>query len=615
MADTYVDPAVIQRVVEPGATETQRFYVRNPPDGTITANIVGDRTNIRLREMTASTREVVHVPPDPDAQGHQDDETTVVYTEVARIDGEGTLATRYIQIVEGEIEFTAPAGAPMGLTESVLHLKLDGAHRGIVDVPLKRMTGRLYVRFDHDPVVAYQGQSVSVQVQVTLPPGHPAAVLQLQLTGRFDLRRPENDWLISRTLVPVSGGETVAAVLTLVTAATAPLGESVQMLNVRGFDGAYGVDIPVKIMTAPYSKAIEANDRIEAKAADLVEGPPGDYVPVSPTKDAGDGGFVRHYSTGDIYYHESTGAHWVYGAILHEYIRAGGPGVLGYPLNDESDAAGGGRFNAFQHGSIYFTAATGAHIVRGRIRDQWMTLGAEQSYLGYPTSSENPVADPKGRTWLRFQRGTVHSEDEDQSVFHVADTRLVQTGVINVDGAAANGWAELTLTSAGVWRYTGSMRSTGALSYDVVMTSVVDVGTSLGRGLAFTENGDVEGTLVLGGNRAHTWDQHGEDPFIKDNWEIIRNARVVTQFKVDFGPGDVLAIIATVIGLPVAAIALAAGLAFLAKDKKPCGYATHEVWDAQRGEWIKTTGAVFVDRNSMCPVDAVPNAGDVPADR
>lgn len=153
------------------------------------------------------------------------------------------------------------------------------------------------------------------------------------------------------------------------------------------------------------------------------------------------------------------------------------------------------------------------------------------------------------------------------------------------------------------------MRSTGALSYDVVMASAVDLKASLGRGLAFMESGDVEGGLVLGGNKAHTWHQTGMDPFIRDNWDAIRDARVVTEFKVNFGPGDALAVIATVIGIPVALFGMALGLAWFSKNHDPCGVAEHEEFDPHTGGWVQRKGVRFV------PKGQCPSTGTIPPDR
>ena len=50
---------------------------------------------------------------------------------------------------------------------------------------------------------------------------------------------------------------------------------------------------------------------------------------------------------------------------------------------------GRGRYNHFtKGGSIYYTTATGAHMVKGEIRKRWAALGWEYSYLRYPKSDE-----------------------------------------------------------------------------------------------------------------------------------------------------------------------------------------------------------------------------------
>jgi hypothetical protein len=78
----------------------------------------------------------------------------------------------------------------------------------------------------------------------------------------------------------------------------------------------------------------------------------------------------------------------VIGAIRDKWLSLGGEGsFLGQPLTDELTTPDGvGRFNHFQGGSIYWTPNTGAFEVHGAIRDRWAELGWERSYLGYPTS-------------------------------------------------------------------------------------------------------------------------------------------------------------------------------------------------------------------------------------
>src|SRR5664280_2102801 len=68
---------------------------------------------------------------------------------------------------------------------------------------------------------------------------------------------------------------------------------------------------------------------------------------------------------------------------------------------------GVGRFNHFQAGAVYWTPPTGAHEVRGAIRDLWASLGWERSALGYPVTDETGTPDGVGR-FNGFQGGAVY---------------------------------------------------------------------------------------------------------------------------------------------------------------------------------------------------------------
>lgn len=68
-------------------------------------------------------------------------------------------------------------------------------------------------------------------------------------------------------------------------------------------------------------------------------------------------------------------------------------GYLRYPVTDELPTrAANERFNHFQGGSVYWSPATGAHTVQGRIRDYWAKLGWEKSRFGFPSSEEYEVS-------------------------------------------------------------------------------------------------------------------------------------------------------------------------------------------------------------------------------
>jgi GH25 family lysozyme M1 (1,4-beta-N-acetylmuramidase) len=120
-------------------------------------------------------------------------------------------------------------------------------------------------------------------------------------------------------------------------------------------------------------------------------------------------GRFNHFEHGSIYWTPATGAHEVHGAIGDEWTALGWEtSVLGYPTTDELPAPDGvGRFNHFERGSIYWTPATGAHEVHGAIRDKWTALGWETSVLGYPLTDEQPAPDGIGR-FNHFERGSIY---------------------------------------------------------------------------------------------------------------------------------------------------------------------------------------------------------------
>ncbi len=99
----------------------------------------------------------------------------------------------------------------------------------------------------------------------------------------------------------------------------------------------------------------------------------------------------------------------VQGAIAAKWNELGGlSGGLGEPVTDETSTPDGvGRFNNFQGGSIYWTPETGAHEIGGAIREKWANLGWEQSALRYPTSDETATIDWSGR-YNTFQRGLIY---------------------------------------------------------------------------------------------------------------------------------------------------------------------------------------------------------------
>ena len=122
-------------------------------------------------------------------------------------------------------------------------------------------------------------------------------------------------------------------------------------------------------------------------------------------------GYFQHFKGGSIYFHPHTGAHEVHGEIRAKWAGLGWErSFLGYPRTDETtgnDTKQVGRYNHFQGGSIYWHPSSGAHEVHGAIRAKYLELGAEASFLGYPTIDETATPDRVGR-FNHFQAGSIY---------------------------------------------------------------------------------------------------------------------------------------------------------------------------------------------------------------
>ena len=112
------------------------------------------------------------------------------------------------------------------------------------------------------------------------------------------------------------------------------------------------------------------------------------------------GGRLRKYERGAIYWHQQTGACEVHGAILEKYRTLGGEaGPLGYPRTDESDAARGAKYNHFVNGSIYWRGETGAFMIPPQIFEKWETMQWE-SGIGFPLGDPEDAIGGEIRQWF-----------------------------------------------------------------------------------------------------------------------------------------------------------------------------------------------------------------------
>ncbi|WP_438388052.1 hypothetical protein [Actinopolyspora saharensis] len=110
--------------------------------------------------------------------------------------------------------------------------------------------------------------------------------------------------------------------------------------------------------------------------------------------------FNNFQNDATIFWTEDADAHVLRDEVRDKWGLTGGPnGPLGYPTTDQGVTPDGrGKYNHFENNaSIYWTAETNAHVVRGAIRDKWSATGWERGPMGYPTSDEITAGDEVGK--------------------------------------------------------------------------------------------------------------------------------------------------------------------------------------------------------------------------
>ncbi|MBR6532280.1 hypothetical protein IKT64_00700, partial [Candidatus Saccharibacteria bacterium] len=117
------------------------------------------------------------------------------------------------------------------------------------------------------------------------------------------------------------------------------------------------------------------------------------------------GGCFKKYEVGRIYWTKNTGAWDISGRIYDRWFSIGTEwSVLGYPISSEvRNLVGGGAYQKFEHGRIYYKKGIGAWDISGKIYAKWFELGTEWSDLGYPTSGEQK--DKNGIVYQQFEHG------------------------------------------------------------------------------------------------------------------------------------------------------------------------------------------------------------------
>lgn len=140
-------------------------------------------------------------------------------------------------------------------------------------------------------------------------------------------------------------------------------------------------------------------------------GPSGFGLPTTNDAATSNGkGYFNHFDKSgqarSIYWTSTLGAHSVVGAIRDKWASDGWEtSPEGWPATDDAATpSGNGYYNHFHnlndadkaYRSVYWTSATGAHLIGGLIRDKWANKGYE-SVVGFPATDETATPDGGGR--------------------------------------------------------------------------------------------------------------------------------------------------------------------------------------------------------------------------
>ena len=81
--------------------------------------------------------------------------------------------------------------------------------------------------------------------------------------------------------------------------------------------------------------------------------------------------------------------------------------ILGMSIDDgKCGIKNDGCYQNFEIGRMYYSPATGAWDISGKIYAKWYELGTEWSDLGYPTSGEQK--DKNGVVYQQFEHGRIY---------------------------------------------------------------------------------------------------------------------------------------------------------------------------------------------------------------
>jgi uncharacterized protein with LGFP repeats len=120
-------------------------------------------------------------------------------------------------------------------------------------------------------------------------------------------------------------------------------------------------------------------------------------------------GSFQRYEHGRMYHFERTGTRFLLGTLAQKYVQLGeSESPLGLPTSDtEPNSNGAGRHNLFQHGSIHAADRSGTHALWGPVFTTWTGVGMTAGALGLPITDIRINADDQGQH-ADFEHGTIY---------------------------------------------------------------------------------------------------------------------------------------------------------------------------------------------------------------
>ncbi|MEN3281437.1 MAG: hypothetical protein V7607_2577 [Solirubrobacteraceae bacterium] len=441
---------------------------------------------------------------------------------------------------------------------------------------------------DEPQAVAATEAAASATSEMTSVP-QPLAVRRALMSG---LRTGQ--LAITDGVAVLSDTATASFICVLADAVQDPITRSplLSAAGVRGSAFEENLDRSMSDYVAAYVKELAAAERaINAKYADV-----GGFLG-APTSGIEFGGHsydvaFRKYEHGAIYVPPQGAAFEVHGAIYQKYVGlAAEAGYLGFPESDEQSTANGeGRFNTFHGGSIFWSQASGARAIHGPIRDRWLQLQAERSYLGFPVSDVEPTLQSGGEIGHAsyFQNGNLELQSDGAVEDYPESVRIEYP----VHGGYVKCSIALSMNSLGDWHYTGHTHNAGFLGCVAIAATSPQFQDAGGRVFAVAAERSLGGTMDRE-SRNDDWDEVGNDPFIRDNWPFIRSAGAKTVLKTRNTVADVLTTL-----WPIALAAMVIGAA---STKKWCGPYASVTRDPTTGENASHFGFILVEPGEQCP--------------